>query len=168
MSIFIKFSIFIVLTGCFVKSEQARRYFDVSTKTNNYENINTKNYEWNFIKNNQDYKLLAVNTPNGTVFADKENRYVAFDGWNIINVAGFKNSNEFIEIKVKDRKKYKIFSNKKFIREIICGNWIESSKTNLKVFEQKCEKDLPNARHGTGAEIGKDVDEKSPPSKRSR
>ncbi len=104
--------------------------------------IDLSKFEWSFNINDKIFKLYAVKTqtPNYTIFGDKENRYLAFDGWTIFEGARFSNKDETFRI-TKNDNLYKIIqnsSNQKNITNYICDNWIKSKEIKKTIWTQKC------------------------------
>ena len=63
--------------SCSVSSSQ----FGSFTDTNPQPKM--KNYFWNVSYDNLNYQLIAIDLPNGTLFADKFGNSLFFDGWSI-------------------------------------------------------------------------------------
>ena len=63
-------------------------YFLIKNKINhkplNQEELNE--FQWTFNKNNKKYNLYAIKIPNYTIFGDKKDRYIIFDGCPTLNL----------------------------------------------------------------------------------
>ena len=75
------------IQGCSFSSNQYTDFFG-SRSLKKFDDL-TENI-WTFKYLGKDYKLLAVSvTPEKSIFADREGRYVLFDGWTIREKGGF-------------------------------------------------------------------------------
>ena len=48
-----------------------------------------QNYYWDISYDNLNYRVIAIQMPNGTLFADKFGNSLFFDGWSIDLIVGF-------------------------------------------------------------------------------
>ena len=89
----IRKNIFLIITflffyGCSFSSNQYSEWFG-NKSLKKFEDL--KENMWTFSEGDQNYTLLAVSvSPEKSIFADREGRYILFDGWNIIEKGGFK------------------------------------------------------------------------------
>ena len=112
----------------------------ISYTTLNQEKLNE--FQWTFYKNNKKYNLYAVKIPNYTIFGDKEDRYIIFDGLTIIEGAGFYDKNERFRI-IKNGSNYKVSStslNTKKIKDFYCDNWKKRIIDKNTIWTQLCKK----------------------------
>lgn len=97
-----------------------------------------QNYYWDATYDNLNYRLIAMELPNGTLFADKFGNSLFFDGWNIVSIVGFGDfegeydiqGDEIGSVALNDEDAYFIQKN--------CGEWEENLQENFLIFKQSC------------------------------
>ena len=107
-------------------------------------------YYWTFSADGERYELLAISLPNKTMFADKESRFVSFDGWMINEVAGFSGNNSSISISQADNS-FSVLTNGQAIANYTCDAWVKNSHRQGAQFVQSCS-------HGYESTIDIDAD----------
>ena len=97
-----------------------------------------QNYYWDANYDNLNYRLIAMELPNGTLFADKFGNSLFFDGWSIVSIVGFGDfegeydiqGDEVGSVELNDEDAYSIQKN--------CGEWEENLQDNFLIFKQSC------------------------------
>ena len=107
-----------------------------SNKINSFNEF--KNFVWIFEINNKKYKLLAVNYNDYTIFGDKENRFVIFDGWKITEISGFDEKNTNIKLSETEKNKFEIFQDNKIKNAFKCEKWVKSTSKDSINWSQNC------------------------------
>ena len=118
--------------SCSVSSNQLEGF------TSSYPQPEMQNFYWDVTYDNLNYKLLAIELPNGTLFADKFGNSLFFDGWSIETVVGFGDfegeydlqGNEVGSIELNDEDAYNVQKN--------CDEWAENFQDNFLIFTQSC------------------------------
>ena len=101
-----------------------------------------QNFYWDVKYDNLNYKLIAMELPNGTLFADKFGNSLFFDGWSIESIVGFGDfegeyniqGDEVGSVELNDEDAYSIQKN--------CGEWEENLQDNFLIFKQSCKNEV--------------------------
>lgn len=133
-SIYLVFIVAISLLNfsCSVSSSQ------LGTFTSSNPQPKMQNFYWDVKYDNLNYKLIAIELPNGTLFADKFGNSLFFDGWSIESIIGFGDfegeydiqGDEVGSVELNDEDAYSIEKN--------CGEWEENFQDNFLIFKQSC------------------------------
>ena len=97
-----------------------------------------QDFYWDVVYDNLKYRLIAIELPNGTLFADKFGNSLFFDGWSIDSIVGFGDfegeyniqSDEVGTVKFNDEDAYIIQKN--------CGEWREILQNKNLIYKQSC------------------------------
>ena len=96
-----------------------------------------QDYYWDISYDNLNYRVIAIQMPNGTLFADKFGNSLFFDGWSIDSIVGFGDfegeydiyGDEIGTAELNDENSFAVIKN--------CDDWTLRSK-NVQIFEQSC------------------------------
>ena len=118
--------------SCAVSSNQLEAF------TSSNPQPKMQNFYWDVKYDNLNYKLIAIELPNGTLFADKFGNSLFFDGWSIVSIVGFGDfegeydiqGEEVGYVELNDEDAYSIQNN--------CGEWKENLQDNFLIFKQSC------------------------------
>ncbi len=129
------FSLIIFLNGCSYSSKQYSDWFgDKSIKK--FEDLNEN--MWTFVENEKNYELLAVSVNSDkSIFADRDGRYVLFDGWTIKEKGGFENRSAKILV-LEDNGFFLVKKNGITKYRYKCSDWIKKESNNETFFIQDC------------------------------
>ena len=73
----------LTFNACTVSSSQFERFYSPE------QVVNPQDFYWDVTYDNLKYRLIAIELPNGTLFADKLGNSLFFDGWSIKSIVGF-------------------------------------------------------------------------------
>lgn len=121
-----------IVTACSVSSKQLKRFGSSD------EQPKLQNYYWDVTYDRLSYRLIAIEMPNGTLFADKLGNSLFFDGWSINSIVGFGDFDGEYEIEETDIGSLEFNDEKSFIFGNSCGEWNEIRSDNGLIYKQPC------------------------------
>lgn len=124
--------LFLTVNACTVSSSQFESFFSPE------QVVNTQEFYWDATYNNLNYRLIAIEMPNGTLFADKFGNSLFFDGWSIQSIVGFGDFDGDYEFQETDIGKLELNNENSFILGNSCGEWREDGSDNGLIYTQSC------------------------------
>ena len=121
-----------VITGCSISSDQLDSF-----RTSN-QPMALEDYYWDVNYNNINYRLIAIDLPNGTLFADKNGNSLFFDGWHIDSIVGFGEFNGEFELDQSDNGLPELSKENTYLQGNECGKWNRSFDGEFEIFTQSC------------------------------
>ena len=118
--------------SCSVSSSQFGAFTSISPKPN------MQNYYWNVTYDNLNYKLIAIDLPNGTLFADKFGNSLFFDGWAIDSIVGFGDFDGEYDIQGDEIGAVEINDEDAYIIQKNCGEWNGFIQDKNIIYQQLC------------------------------
>ena len=118
--------------SCSVSSSQLGAF------TSNNTQPKMLNYYWDVTYDDLIYRLIAIELPNGTLFADKFGNSLFFDGWSIESIVGFGDFDGEYDIQGDEVGSIKFNDKDAFIIQKNCGEWEESFQDKFLIFKQSC------------------------------
>lgn len=97
-----------------------------------------QDYYWDAVYDSLNYRLIAIEMPNGTLFSDKFGNSFYFDGWNIESIVGFGDFEGEYDIKGDEVGSVEFNDENSFTIKKDCSEWTEVSQGNAVVYEQSC------------------------------
>jgi hypothetical protein len=97
-----------------------------------------QNYYWDVTYDDLKYRLIAIELPNGTLFADKLGNSLFFDGWSIESIVGFGDFDGEFDIQGDEVGSVKFNDEDASVIQKNCREWEESFQYNFLVFKQSC------------------------------
>lgn len=133
-SLYLTFMIAIsfLITSCSVSSSQLGRF------TSSDPMPKMENFYWDVSYDNLNYQLIAIELPNGTLFADKFGNSLFFDGWTIETIVGFGDFEGEYDVQGDEIGSVKFIDEDASIIQKNCGNWDENFQGNFLVYKQSC------------------------------
>ena len=127
--------IFSSVFGC---SFQSKQYNFISNALSN-KNRDGPTPNWIIDWVGMKIRVFAINSENQIFFANYDDYFLAFDGWQIIEAKGFMPQKNVIKIEVNDNN-LTYMLNKKILATDLCESWSVSidEKTNFILHEQIC------------------------------
>lgn len=120
--------------ACSVSSSQFESF------TSSEKRSQMENYYWKVTYDGLNYKLIAIEVPNGTLFADKFGNSFFFDGWNISSIVGFGDFEGEYDFTGDEVGQIELNDENSFLLQNSCGEWRETYENNGLIFEQACGK----------------------------
>ena len=124
--------IFLTVNACTVSASQFERFYSPEKV------VNTQGFFWNATYDNLNYRLIAIEMPNGTLFADKFGNSLFFDGWSIHSIVGFGDFDGEYEFQETDIGRLEFNNENSFILGNSCGEWREDRSDNGLIYTQSC------------------------------
>lgn len=127
--------IFSSVFGC---SFQSKQYNFISNALSN-KNRDGPTPNWVIDWVGMKIRVFAINSENQIFFANYDDYFLVFDGWQIIEAKGFMPQKNVIKIEVNDNN-LTYMLNKKILATDLCESWSVSidEKTNFILHEQIC------------------------------
>lgn len=122
----------LIVSACSVSSSQFESF------TNPDQKPRLQNYYWDVTYDNLNYQLIAIEMPNGTLFADKLSNSLFFDGWSINSIVGFGDFDGEYEIQETDAGSLEFNDEKSFILGNSCEEWSETRSDTGLIYTQSC------------------------------
>ena len=138
MKILQKIVFTLILSSVFGCSFQSKQY-NFIRDTLRIRNIDAPTPNWLIDWVGMKIRVFAINSENQIFFANYDNYFLVFDGWQIIEAVGFLPQKNVIKIEVNDNNLTYIL-NKKTVTTDSCESWSVSidKKTNFIFHEQIC------------------------------
>ena len=118
--------------SCSVSSSQLGSFTDTNPQPK------MKNYFWNVTYDNLNYQLIAIDLPNGTLFADKFGNSLFFDGWSIGSIVGFGDFEGEYDIRGDEIGSVDLIDDNSYIVTKNCGKWVQNQINKGVIFIQYC------------------------------
>jgi hypothetical protein len=127
--------IFSSVSGC---SFQSKQYNFISNALSN-KNRDGPTPNWIIDWVGMKIRVFAINSENQIFFANYDDYFLVFDGWQIIEAKGFMPQKNVIKIEVNDNN-LTYMLNKKILATDLCESWSVTidKKTNFILHEQIC------------------------------
>lgn len=122
----------LIVSACSVSSSQFEGF------SNPDQQPRLQNYYWDVTYDNLNYRLIAIEMPNGTLFADKFGNSLFFDGWLIHSIVGFGDFDGEYEIQETDVGSLEFNDEKSFILGNSCDEWVETRSDTGLIYTQAC------------------------------
>ena len=95
-------------------------------------------YYWDATYDKLNYRLIAIELPNGTLFADKFGNSLLFDGWTIESIVGFGDFDGEYDVQSDEVGSVKFNDEDAFIISKNCGEWGEGPQDKNLIYKQSC------------------------------
>ena len=96
-------------------------------------------YYWDATYDKLNYRLIAIELPNGTLFADKFGNSLFFDGWSIESIVGFGDFDGEYDVQGDEVGSVKLNYEDAYIIPKNCGEWEEGLQDKNLIYKQSCE-----------------------------
>jgi len=96
------------------------------------------NYYWDATYDNLNYRLIAMELPNGTLFADKFGNSLFFDGWSIVSIVGFGDFDGEYDIQGDEVGSVELNDEDAYTSPKNCGEWGEGPQDKNIIYKQSC------------------------------
>ena len=126
------FTISFLNISCSVSSSQLEAFTTSNPKPN------MQNFYWDVTYDNINYRLIAIELPNGTLFADKFGNSLFFDGWSIESIVGFGDFDGEYDVQGDEVGSVKFNDQGAYIIQKNCGEWEEGSQDKKLIYSQSC------------------------------
>jgi len=135
MKILINMCFLIMLSSCSFNSVQLDSLKKLITEDTNDGPKPNWTVEWIGINS----KVFAINNRNYIYFADYDDKFIEFDGWQVTKINGFLPENRNIEIAIKQNETI-FYENRAQIYNANCESWEKSSsqENGIIKFSQYC------------------------------
>lgn len=97
-----------------------------------------QNYYWDATYDKLNYRLIAIELPNGTLFADKFGNSLFFDGWSIESIVGFGDFNGEYDVEGDEVGSVKFNDEDAYIIPKNCGEWEGAPQDKSLIYKQSC------------------------------
>lgn len=124
--------------SCSVSSSQLEAFSSSDTQPK------MQNYYWDVTYDNLKYRLIAIELPNGTLFADKFGNSLFFDGWSIETIVGFGDFEGEYNIQGDEVGSIEFNDENAYIIQKNCDEWKENFRDNFLIFTQTCGNKVTN------------------------
>lgn len=118
--------------SCSVSSSQLGAFTSTDPKPK------MQNFYWDASYDKLNYRLIAIELPNGTLFADKFGNSLLFDGWTIESIVGFGDFDGEYDIQGDEVGSVELNDEDAFSIQKNCGEWEENLQDNFFIFKQSC------------------------------
>lgn len=122
----------LIVSACSVSSSQFESF------SSNDEQPKMQNYYWLATYDNLRYRLIAIEMPNGTLFADKFGNSLFFDGWSINSIVGFGDFDGEFDLQETDVGSFEFNTDNSYVLGNSCGEWKKTSVDNGLIYTQSC------------------------------
>ena len=118
--------------SCSVSSSQLGAFTSTDPKPK------MQNFYWDASYDKLNYRLIAIELPNGTLFADKFGNSLLFDGWTIESIVGFGDFDGEYDVQGDEVGSVKLNDEDAYIIPKNCGEWGEVSQDKNLIYKQSC------------------------------
>lgn len=126
-----------MFSACTVSSSQLNSLNSVIPEPN------LQKYYWEATYNNLKYKLIAIDLPSGTLFADRFGNSLYFNGWKVEAIVGFGDFKGEFEIEENNLGYLEFSKNDAHSINNDCDNWTSNSFNEITTYTQSCGFDAP-------------------------
>ena len=97
-----------------------------------------QNYYWDATYDKLNYRLIAIELPNGTLFADKFGNSLFFNGWSIESIVGFGDFDGEYDVEGDEVGSVKFNDEDAYIIPKNCGEWEGAPQDKSLIYKQSC------------------------------
>tara|TARA_B100000242_G_C43026098_1_gene477781 strand:- start:86 stop:613 length:528 start_codon:yes stop_codon:yes gene_type:complete len=122
----------LIFNACTVSSSQLNTLDSVIPEPN------LQKFYWEATYSNLKYKLIAIDLPKGTLFADRFGNSLYFNGWKVEAIVGFGDFKGEFEIEENNIGYLELSKNNAHSINNDCDNWTSNSFNGITTYTQSC------------------------------
>ena len=122
----------VFLSACTISASQIENLYGTAAPET------PQNYYWQGSYGDDKYQLIAIEVPNGTLFADRIGNSLYFDGWSITAIVGFGEFPGEMEMEESEPGSFEPNAQNSLNLKNDCQEWQESQSGKGLIYTQMC------------------------------
>ena len=98
-----------------------------------------QNFYWDVTYDKLNYRLIAIDLPNGTLFSDKFGNSLFFDGWSIDSIVGFGDFDGEYNLIEEDIGLLRFDAENTYKLKPSCDEWTDTKLKDIIIYTQSCD-----------------------------